>query len=258
FEHSLNAAIKRLREALGDLATTPRFIETLPRRGYRFIGELDAEPITAAQGETATLPTAKLEPTADAKRRTDRLPRWWIVGASVAAIVVAILFASARLPSPFRADGAPDLIRLTSTSGLNIDPALSPDGSLLAYASDRGGAGGFDVWVQPAGAAASLRLTNDSADEAEPSFSPDGSEIVFSRRDTGLYVIGALGGHPRLVARARWARTPRFSPDGKWIAYWTGLPASVIAGGIPGALGSILVVPSGGGSPRLLQLRVAS
>jgi Tol biopolymer transport system component/DNA-binding winged helix-turn-helix (wHTH) protein len=258
FEHSLNAAIKRLREALGDSATTPRFIETLPRRGYRFIGELDAEPITAAQGETATLPTAKLEPTADAKRRTDRLPRWWIVGASVAAIVVAILFASARLPSPFRADGAPDLIRLTSTSGLNIDPALSPDGSLLAYASDRGGAGGFDVWVQPVGGADSLRLTNDSADEAEPSFSPDGSEIVFSRRDTGLYVIGALGGHPRLVARARWARTPRFSPDGKWIAYWTGLPASVIAGGIPGALGSILVVPSGGGSPRLLQLRVAS
>src|SRR4029453_17187542 len=161
FEHSLNAAIKRLRQALGDSATTPRFIETLPQRGYRFIGELDAEPITAAQGETATLPTAKLEPTADAKRRTDRLPRWWIVGASVAAIVVAILFASARLPSPFRADGAPDLIRLTATSGLNIDPALSPDGSLLAYASDRGGAGGFDVWVQPVGGADSLRLTND-------------------------------------------------------------------------------------------------
>jgi len=37
FEHSINAAVKRLREALGDSADTPRFIETLPRRGYRFL-----------------------------------------------------------------------------------------------------------------------------------------------------------------------------------------------------------------------------
>ena len=39
FEHGLNAAIKRLRDALGDSADTPRFVETLPRRGYRFIAE---------------------------------------------------------------------------------------------------------------------------------------------------------------------------------------------------------------------------
>jgi DNA-binding winged helix-turn-helix (wHTH) protein len=47
FDHSINAAIKRLRQALGDTAETPRFIETLPRRGYRFIypveGAADAE-----------------------------------------------------------------------------------------------------------------------------------------------------------------------------------------------------------------------
>jgi DNA-binding winged helix-turn-helix (wHTH) protein len=42
FEHSLNAAVKRLRETLGDSAETPRFIETLPRRGYRFIATVDA------------------------------------------------------------------------------------------------------------------------------------------------------------------------------------------------------------------------
>jgi DNA-binding winged helix-turn-helix (wHTH) protein len=39
FEHSLNAAVKRLRAALGDDPKTPRFIETLPRRGYRWVGE---------------------------------------------------------------------------------------------------------------------------------------------------------------------------------------------------------------------------
>ena len=42
FEHSLNAAVKRLRAALGDDADHPRFVETLPRRGYRFIAPLDA------------------------------------------------------------------------------------------------------------------------------------------------------------------------------------------------------------------------
>ena len=41
FEHGLNAAIRRLREALGDSADSPRFVETLPKRGYRFIGEID-------------------------------------------------------------------------------------------------------------------------------------------------------------------------------------------------------------------------
>jgi DNA-binding winged helix-turn-helix (wHTH) protein len=43
FELSLNAAVKRLREALGDSATTPRFVETLPRRGYRFIAVIHAQ-----------------------------------------------------------------------------------------------------------------------------------------------------------------------------------------------------------------------
>ena len=50
FEHSLNAAVKRLREVLGDSAVTPRFIETLPRRGYRFIGALDGEPAAETRG----------------------------------------------------------------------------------------------------------------------------------------------------------------------------------------------------------------
>jgi len=44
FEHSLNAAVKRLRSALGDEADNPRFVETLPRRGYRFIGTLTQDP----------------------------------------------------------------------------------------------------------------------------------------------------------------------------------------------------------------------
>src|SRR6267142_6981519 len=50
FDHGLNAAVKRLRDALDDSAESPRFIETLPRHGYRFIGSIDGPD---APGETA-------------------------------------------------------------------------------------------------------------------------------------------------------------------------------------------------------------
>jgi DNA-binding winged helix-turn-helix (wHTH) protein len=54
FEHSLNAAVKRLRSALGDDADRPRFVETLSRRGYRFIAKLDndASPLAASSRES--------------------------------------------------------------------------------------------------------------------------------------------------------------------------------------------------------------
>jgi Tol biopolymer transport system component/DNA-binding winged helix-turn-helix (wHTH) protein len=243
FEHGLNAAVKRLREALGDSAATPRFIETLPRRGYRFIGEVEAAPDESA--------VARLAPTGKPRRT-----RIW--AACAGGILLVFMIGAVSLRPSVHAVRTSQLVRLTSTSGLNADPALSPDGRLLAYASDRGEAGGFDIWVQPVGGGEPLQLTSERADEAEPSFSPDGAAIVFSRRDTGLFMIGALGGSARLVARAEWARTPRFSPDGRWIAYWTGFPASVVAGGIPDALASISIVPSAGGSPRILRPELAS
>src|SRR5688572_5617065 len=57
FEHSLNAAVKRLRAALGDDAENPRFVETLPRRGYRFIG-----PLGRAAEAVPVLPARTLPP----------------------------------------------------------------------------------------------------------------------------------------------------------------------------------------------------
>lgn len=50
FDHGLNNAVKRLRDALGDSADVPKFVETLPRRGYRFIGKIDSmEPEAPVQ-----------------------------------------------------------------------------------------------------------------------------------------------------------------------------------------------------------------
>jgi eukaryotic-like serine/threonine-protein kinase len=236
FEHSLTAGVRRLRDALGDSALTPHYVETIPQRGYRFIASVEERDAAPPR----------------------RRPVAW-VGALVA--LISILFAFSRLPARDSEAGSvdkPTLIRLTSTSGLNTDPALSRDGSLLAYASDRAGNADFDVYVQSVTGGDPIRLTKDPADEAEPSFSPDGSQVVFSRRDAGLYVVGSLGGEPRLIVRASWARTPRFSSDGRWIAYWTGFPASVVAGGIPAAMGSIFIVSSDGGSPRAVATPLAS
>src|SRR5262245_31315434 len=60
FEHSLNAAIKRLRAALGDDADRPQFVETLPRRGYRFIAPAVVGEANGAQSRSASAPRIRL------------------------------------------------------------------------------------------------------------------------------------------------------------------------------------------------------
>src|SRR5882672_8567086 len=91
----------------------------------------------------------------------------------------------------------------------------SPDGKLVAYASDRAGEGNLDIWVHPlTQGARPIRLTNDPSDDLDPSFSPDGGQIVFhSRRaDGGIYLVPSLGGDERLLVRGGYF--PRFSTSG--------------------------------------------
>jgi len=113
------------------------------------------------------------------------------------------------------------LKKITTDAGLSAYPALSPDGKLLAYASDRAH-GNLDIWVQHVSGGEPVNLTKDTADDYEPSFSPDGTQIASrsEREQGGLYMMSALGGAARLVSREGYS--PVFSPDGKWITYWTG------------------------------------
>jgi Tol biopolymer transport system component len=168
---------------------------------------------------------------------------------AIAALAVSIAAAIAAL-RPFREGPAAHrefiLKRLTSDAGLTTQPALSPDGKLVAYASDRGGDGDLEIWVQPTGGGDPLRLTHIPADDHEPAFSPDSTRIAFrsERNGGGVFSVPAQGGEVRRLAEH--GRNPRFSPDGNWLAYWVGS-----AGGdlLPSA-GKIFVVPAAGGTPR--------
>lgn len=138
-----------------------------------------------------------------------------------------------------------ELRMATADPGLSAYPSLSRDGSLLAFASDRSGEGNLDIWLQQIGAREPIRLTAGGADESDPAISPDGTKIAFRSEGNGggIYVIPALGGEPLLIAPG--GRNPRFSPDGRLIAYWTGRES----GYLPGS-SRVLVVEAGGGPAR--------
>ena len=92
-------------------------------------------------------------------------------------------------------------VPLTSLSGWEGDPALSPDGSQLAFSWDGDGDERADIYVQLIGAGTPLRLTTDPADDRSPAWSPDGRHIAFLRSVSGgeqaIFTVPALGGPER-------------------------------------------------------------
>ena len=279
FDHSLNNAINKIREALGDSAESPRFVETRSRRGYRFIAPVETRVLRVAQvpsdagtGTSLDLSVsqpverssqlseneADIEPPVPAGPVTVRKPHWLSQRRKVLVAILALFLLVALLfwwlpprPTPL---GQPLLTRLTSDPGLTTDAVVSPDGKLIAYASDRGGSN-LDIWIRQVSGGDPLRLTQDPADDHQPSFSPDGSQIVFrsEREGGGIYIVSALAGDDRLLTPK--GRNPRFSPAGDWIAFWDG----ALVGAAQGAQsGRIYLLPSTGGSPRQIEANVIS
>ena len=176
--------------------------------------------------------------------------RNWALAAFAGIVLAAVGAAWWKTLQPPALNANTALTRLTSDPGLTSFPAISPDGSLVAYASDRAGEGNLDIWVQQLAGGEPIRLTRGQADEYEPAFSPDGSRIAFrSEADGGgVYLVSALGGEPRRVAQ--FGRSPAFSLDGQALLFAVGSPG--VGGAFSFGASTIHSVAVNGGEPRRL------
>jgi len=236
FEHGLHAGVNRLREALGDSADSPRLVETLPRRGYRFIGAI-TPPISVPQPLEGGSPAQPVSAAVETNRATAARPVWfrvgmWVLAAAAVALTVAFIYPRSH---PRTAPVTLSPIPFTTYEGTETMPSFSPDGSRIAFAWDGNpppGSKGFDLYVKVIGSENLLRLTrHPSPDWIASAWSPDGTQIAFHRisgSDAGVYVVPALGGPERKLRSTRELhRTGAlidWSPDGKWIAFQDRLP----------------------------------
>lgn len=117
FDHGLNNAIGRLRETLGDVAATPRFIETLPRLGYRFIAPITHSRAPAGTNADAVTIASLAEADAAVPTLSARKPLWRRRGGIAAAAVVALAITAMLLIDPLRLTGPADET-LPATAGV--------------------------------------------------------------------------------------------------------------------------------------------
>jgi Tol biopolymer transport system component/DNA-binding winged helix-turn-helix (wHTH) protein len=288
-EANLTVNISTIRKALGDRADQ-RYIETVPKRGYRFVAPVavstrnvatspaaleqppprptaaddsgrqhptdpasglddraisarasgapaqSAEPAlaqerTGVHGATSAEAAAPVEPVADLRAGRARPPSTLLaITTATAVLLVAVIFAIAGLsrhPAPVvPRDAVPvaeqGMVNLTRNIAEDTEPSYSPDGTSVAFASNREGR--RDIYVMRIGAGeAPRRLTSHPGNDEQPAWSPDGTRIAFVSDRSGnddLYVINVDGsGERRLTSNPANASRPAWSPDGTQIAY---------------------------------------
>jgi Tol biopolymer transport system component/DNA-binding winged helix-turn-helix (wHTH) protein len=217
-DHNLNAAVNRIREVLGDSAESPRFVETLPRRGYRFIAPLNGN---GRAGVPAMSPSNRPETKAGELPANRTWHRSYLVLALSAMAVVALpaLMVYKRY-EPF-SPAERGLTRLTFDEGLQFGATWSPDGRFIAYSSDRGGKLG--IWIQQLGVGDPFEIAKGPGDKWMPNWSPDGKYIAYRSEDGegGLFVVLAFGGDGPGRKISSFGYRPFWSPDGSQILFQT-------------------------------------
>jgi len=225
FEHSLNSAVNKLRDALGDTADDPRYIETLPRRGYRYVGgvvEPELGPVQQSADQPSRIGSSSM--VAVAKQH-----KW---GVTTGVFAVLILFGTAGFgvyslvhrpaPTPFQKF----TVTQVTNSGKAARAAISPDGRYVLSVMDDNGL--ESLWLRNVPTGSDTQVIPSSASHYESlAFSPDGNYFYFCKAHEAnpfafdLYRSPILGGTPQAVVQ-NIGSDIAFSPDGQRIAYVRG------------------------------------
>jgi Tol biopolymer transport system component/DNA-binding winged helix-turn-helix (wHTH) protein len=225
-ESNLSSHIAVIRKALGEGGNGARYIETVPKRGYRFAAEVrDVTPVIkqtrspehAESNVDATLP-------ADDAKQVRRVGHWMRPVALLALgifVVAGIWWGVIRRTPPLPPIRVTPFTTLPGKEG---QPCFSPDGNQIAFVWDGEQGNNQDIYVKLIGSETPLRLTADPAADSDPAWSPDGRSIAFLRQAagrSGYYVVPAIGGPERKVADAfqteqHWfGRRLNYAPDSK-------------------------------------------
>ena len=244
-EGSLSHNIHGLRKALGDDSSEPRYIETIPKRGYRFVAPVKISQARVVSEEFAgtdlpgefhdaqlPVPHGPLLPVANPQALTGVKPgqrkklRIGVavgVGALLVSAIAAFVYLTrGRVTAPASAARAKSmLVRLTNNSAVDSRPVWSPDGRRIVFSSNREGKN--EIYVMDADGSNVKRLTSNLADDVNAMWSPDGNRILFdSDRDGNreIYVMDADGGNQiRLTRDNAVDTTATWSPDESLIAF---------------------------------------
>ena len=235
-ENAVGLTYVRVDPRVAGLRDDPRFAALLRR-----MNALEAEPTVAdpphttdaGKGHHTTMPPAPpapveveapaaavVPPRASARvaSRTVILLLGSIIALAAVGALAFAYFRGAPAAGGARADG---LTRLTDNTFVDWHPEFSPDGKLIAFASNRDGR--TEIYLMNADGTGVRRLTNNNADDDCPAWSPDGKLIAFqSTRDgqTEIYVMEADGSNQTNITNSPAEETrPAWSPDGKLVAY---------------------------------------
>ena len=214
FDQGLNYCIRQIRLALRDGASEPRYIETLPKQGYRFIapvevsGEEVPQPDSAHQavaepalpnGNAMEATTGPLQPVPGVPSRR---VSWSYLALGVFAVVA--IGSIAAVHSTLRPEPAGvKYTQLTDFTDSALAPALSPDGRMVAFIR---GSSSFltadQVYVKVLPNGEAKRLTDDARLKYGLSFTPDGAQVAYTVLQApswATYTVSVLGGDPHLL-----------------------------------------------------------